>query len=79
MSSKGFSFFFFVEYVCHSEGGATALGYSQSKQRLFCGGKKGDLCILRRGEDGTGRDGRGGAGRGGGSGGRGRGRTDEDG
>ena len=31
--------------MCH-EGGATALGYSRSKQRLFCGGKKGEVCVF---------------------------------
>lgn len=33
-----------LEFSCH-EGGATALGYCRPKQRLFCGGKKGDVCV----------------------------------
>lgn len=34
-----------TEFSC-SEGGATALGYSPSRQRLFCGGKKGEVCVF---------------------------------
>ena len=31
--------------MCH-DGGATSLGYSRSRQRLFCGGKKGEVCVF---------------------------------
>lgn len=33
------------EFICH-ESGASSLGYSWSKQRLFCGGKKGEVCVF---------------------------------
>lgn len=33
------------EFTCH-ESGATALGYSLTRQRLFCGSKKGEICIF---------------------------------
>lgn len=33
------------EFLCH-DNGATALGYSPSRQRLFCGGKKGEVCVF---------------------------------
>lgn len=36
---------FLSEFVCH-DGGATALGYSLTRQRLFSGGKKGEICIF---------------------------------
>lgn len=36
---------FFPEFYCH-EGGATALGYCRPKQRLFCGGKRGEVCVF---------------------------------
>ncbi len=31
--------------MCH-DGGATSLGYSRSRQRLICGGRKGEVCIF---------------------------------
>ena len=34
-----------VEFMCH-DGGATSLGYSRSRQRLFCGGRRGEVCIF---------------------------------
>ena len=34
-----------TEFTCH-EGGATSLGYSLTKQRLFSGGKKGEICVF---------------------------------
>ena len=34
------------EYVCHEAGGTAVLAYSQLKQRMFSGGKRGDVCIF---------------------------------
>ncbi len=34
-----------TEFACH-DGGATSLGYSLMRQRLFCGGKKGEVCVF---------------------------------
>ena len=35
-----------AEYVCHEAGGTSALAYSQLKQRMFSGGKRGEVCIF---------------------------------
>ena len=35
-----------TEYVCHEAGGASVLAYSQLKQRMFSGGKRGAVCIF---------------------------------
>ena len=34
------------EYVCHEGGGASVLAYSQLKQRMFSGGRRGEVCIF---------------------------------
>ena len=34
-----------LDFMCH-DGGATSLGYSRSRQRLICGGKRGEVCIF---------------------------------
>ena len=32
--------------MCHEAGGASVLAYSQLKQRMFSGGKRGEVCIF---------------------------------
>ena len=35
-----------TEYMCHEGGGASVLAYSHLKQRMFSGGKRGEVCIF---------------------------------
>ena len=32
--------------MCHEAGGTSVLAYSQLKQRVFSGGKRGEVCIF---------------------------------
>lgn len=32
--------------MCHEAGGTSALAYSQLKQRMYSGGKRGEVCIF---------------------------------
>ena len=34
-----------TDFMCH-DGGATSLGFSRSRQRLICGGRRGEVCIF---------------------------------
>ena len=45
MTTHNRCFLLHAEFVCH-EAGVASLGYSRSKQRLFCGDRRGEVLIF---------------------------------